>query len=523
MTEAADLVLTNAEIHPRAGPETVEALAVRDGRIVRTGDAYEMEFLRGVETRERDCGGRVVLPGFVDAHTHLAVAGRYEIHADLRDAEDSDECVRRLRAHAAAGEEWVLGFGFDDGAWPAGETLTGERLSEADDDRPVAAVREDLHGAVLNDVALDRLDGSLSDADVETSEGGATGRIVEGGVDALLEAVEPDVAGTRELLAAGQRIAHRRGVTAVHDMVARSRTAETYRRLAVADELRLRVRLNYRSDRLDALTGSGLRPNHGGEFVRVGAVKAFADGSIGSRTARLSEPYADAEPGGESRGRWVRDPEALRALVRRVEDREFPLAVHAIGDEAIGATLDAIEAASADPAAARHRIEHAELATDEQIERIARLGVVASMQPNFHKWAGEDGLYARRLGDERRRASNRLAAFAEAGASLAFGSDCMPLDPLFGVHHAVNAPTEGQRLSVTEALRAYTLGAARAGFDEDRLGSLDPGKRADLVVLDGSPWERPARIDEIDVVATAVDGEFVYDAREDGEPSAGTI
>jgi predicted amidohydrolase YtcJ len=142
---------------------------------------------------------------------------------------------------------------------------------------------------------------------------------------------------------------------------------------------------------------------------------------------------------------------------------------------------------------------------------MAAAGVVASVQPNFHRWAGEDGLYADRLGD-RRTETNRLRRLQDAGVRLAFGSDCMPLDPLMGVHHAVTAPTAAQRLGVTEALRAYTLGSAYAGFDEDRLGTVEPGKCADLVVLDESPWEADD-IGGIDVALTVVDGRVVHDGR----------
>ena len=149
------------------------------------------------------------------------------------------------------------------------------------------------------------------------------------------------------------------------------------------------------------------------------------------------------------------------------------------------------------------------LADDEAIRRFAESGVVASVQPNFLKWAGEGGLYDSRLGD-RRTETNRYAAFAEAGVPLAFGSDCMPLDPLLGVHHAVNAPEAEQRLGVTEALRAYTAGAAYAGFDEDRLGTIEAGKAADLTVLAESPWEADS-IRDIDVSATVVAGDVVYE------------
>ncbi|MFB6197355.1 MAG: amidohydrolase family protein, partial [Halobacteriaceae archaeon] len=162
----------------------------------------------------------------------------------------------------------------------------------------------------------------------------------------------------------------------------------------------------------------------------------------------------------------------------------------------------------------RHRVEHVELATDAQIERFHEAGIVPSMQPNFLKWAREDGLYEERLGTARTRQTNRFPAHLEGGAPLAFGSDCMPMNPLYGIHEVVNAPTPRQRLDVTSALRAYTAGAAYAGFDEDRFGTIEPGKRGDLVVLDRSPWEHSDEIDDIDVQLTIVDGTIVYDGRQ---------
>jgi predicted amidohydrolase YtcJ len=289
-------------------------------------------------------------------------------------------------------------------------------------------------------------------------------------------------------------------------MVRRSHAPRVYRDLASDGDLTLRVRCNYWADHLDALVETGLRTNHGTGLVRVGAIKTYTDGSLGGRTARLSAPYADAPDG---RGEWVVDPAAVRDLFGAAENAGFQVAAHAIGDEAVDEVVDAF--AAGDPTA-RHRIEHAELASDEAVDRMAEAGIVASVQPNFHRWADEEGLYADRLGD-RRTETNRLGRLHEAGVRLAFGSDCMPLDPLVGVHHAVNAPTDAQRLGVTDALRAYTLGSAYAGFDENRLGTVEPDKCADLVVLDASPWEAPRSIRDIDVTMTVVDGGVVYDGR----------
>jgi predicted amidohydrolase YtcJ len=532
MTEAADLLLTNAEVHTLVGPdgrtdgdadEVHEAVAVRDGRIVRVGDDYELRFLAGVDTEVIDLGGRVVLPGFVDAHTHLPMVGRYLVHADLSGASGPDEAVDRLRERAdevesevaSAGEDgdanrdpWIQGYGYDESGWDESRYLVREDLDAVSDERPVVAFREDMHVASLNSVALERLLPEMPDDDVQREDGEPTGVVVEEAVDPVYASVEPDPAETVELVRAAQARANELGVTGVHDMVRNSHAPRAYRDLELAGELTLRVRINYWADHLDALDELGLRTNHGSDMVRTGGVKSFTDGSFGGRTAKLSEPYADAP---EETGQWVVPPEELREIVSRADGAGLQVTAHAIGDEAIDAVLDAY-ADCDDPGAARHRVEHVELASDEAIERFGELGVVASVQPNFLKWAAEDGLYDARLGD-RRTETNRYPALLEAGAPLAFGSDCMPLDPLLGIHWAVNAPAERQRLRVTESLRAYTLGAAYAGFDEDRLGTVEVGKRADFTVLDASPWERSEEIRDIDVAMTVVDGTVVYDGR----------
>jgi hypothetical protein len=516
MTDAADLLLTNAEVHSLTDPDAVhEAVAVRDGRIVRVGDTYEVTFLAGVETDVVDLDGRVLLPGFVDAHTHLPMTGRYLVNADLSDATDRAEALDLLRERAdeVGSEEWVLGFGYDESAWPEREYLTRDELDAVDDGRPVVAVRQDMHTASLNGVALERLRGRMPDEDVGREGGDPTGVVVEEAADVLWEAIEPDVDRTTELVRTAAAHATERGVTAVHDMVRDSHAPRVYRELAAEGDLPLRVRINYWSDHLDAVLETGLRTNAGSGRVRTGGIKTFTDGSFGGRTAKVSEPYADTpdDDPNEGRGQWVVDPDELRELVARADDAGLQMTAHAIGDEAIDAALDAYEACE-DPGAARHRIEHVELASDEAIERFAETGVVASVQPNFLKWAGEGGLYADRLG-ERRTETNRYRDLLDAGVHLAFGSDCMPLDPLLGVHHAVNAPAPAQRLTVTEALRAYTLGGSYAGFDEDRTGTVEVGKRADLVALERSPWEHESSIRDVDVAATVVDGEIVYDGR----------
>jgi predicted amidohydrolase YtcJ len=527
MTAAADLVLTNAEVHTLTTPdETFEALAVRDGRIVRLTNAYDVDFLAGTDTRTIDLDGRVVLPGFVDAHTHLEMAGRRLVHADCA-VDTRSGALGRLREQVvdrtveATGDvegDWIQGFGYDESRWDDDRYLLRGELDDVSDSLPVVAFREDMHVASVNSVALDRLGLAAGDHDGDVQgDDEATGVLVERAVDDVWDAVAPDRDDTRALVTAAQAYATERGVTGVHDMVRKSHAPAVYRDLDAAGDLDLRVRLNYWADHLDALRELGLKTNHGSGLVTVGAIKTYTDGSFGGRTAKLSEPYADAE----TTGQWVVPPEELAGIVADATDAGFQVAAHAIGDSAVDAVLDAFEEATdvdadadADASPGRHRIEHAELADDAAIERMAELGVVASVQPNFLKWADEGGLYDRRLGS-RRLETNRYRAMLDAGVAVAFGSDCMPLDPLLGVHHAVTAPHDDQRLSITEALRAYTAGGAYAGFDEDRLGSLTTGRRADLVVLDESPWDA-ARVADVDPVLTVVDGEVVYDAVSSG-------
>ena len=500
MTDAADRIFTNAEVHTLGEPdEQEEAVAVRDGRIVRVSSTYEIEFLRGVDTDVVDCEGGVLLPGFVDAHTHMEIVGRRLVHADLGAAADREAALSALRD--APADDWILGYGYDESTWPAGEYLTREELDSVSETRPVVAFREDLHTASVNSVVLDRYGDELPEAGVQREDGEPTGVVTEDAAELLRMETAPGREETRRLVRAARDRAHELGVTGVHDMVRHSDAPAAYRELAVDGDLALRVRLYYWADHLDAVEETGLATNHGGEYVEVGGVKTFTDGSLGAGTAKLSEPYADREGSGE----WVVDPEELESIAERADDLGLQLAVHAIGDEAIDVALSALP----DDHEMRHRIEHAELLAD--VAAFEDAGAVASMQPNFLRWAREDGLYEQRLGADRTAASNRFADVLAADVPLAFGSDCMPLDPLYGVQETVTAPEAEQRLPVTEALRAYTSGAAFAGHDEDRFGTVEPGKRADLVVLAESPWVAdPETIADIDVSMTVVDGEVVY-------------
>ena len=494
-----DRVFTNCEVRPLSDEDPALAVAVTDGTITAVGDPDELS-TAGAETV--DCRGGVLLPGFIDAHTHLDIVGRRAVEADLAGADGPDDCIDRLLA-ADDGEGWILGFGYDESDWD-GDRLRAATLDRASTERPVAAAREDLHTVSVNHAALDVLD--LPDDGVRTEDGAPTGVLVEEAAEAVFDAIAPDYTQTREYLLAAQEVALSEGITAVHDMVRQSHAPRVYRDLDNKDALSLRVRLNYWADHLDAVRELGLVTNHGSDRVQTGAIKTYIDGSLGAGTARLRDPYADSDSVGE----WRTDPDALQELVAAVDDAGLQFAAHAIGDAAIDALLSTIE--SVDAADERHRVEHAEILTGDLVERLAASPLVVSAQPNFHRWAAPGGLYDERLG-ERRALTNRFRDLADAGVRLAFGSDCMPLSPLYGVQQAVTAPEPSQRLTVDEALRAYTHGGAYAGFDEDRMGTVTPGSVADFAVLSASPWDVPdGDISDITVSLTVSDGEVVFDS-----------
>ena len=505
MTDGPETILTNGRVFSPSryapadsGPAPIaDAVAIADGRITAVGT--QSDLTPAPETEVVDLNDGVILPGFVDAHTHLVHEGMNIVHADLSAATDRDDALDRLSEQArTTTEEWVIGVGFDESTWPSPDRPSREALDDVSRDRPVAAVRVDMHSAVVNTVALERYGDRIDD---RHRVGG--GRVVEDGLAIISPVAQPSRTETRRLVEAAIERANRRGLTGVHDKVRKSHAPRVYRTLDQIDELTLRIRIDYWSHHLDAIVETGLVTNHGSEMVTVGAIKTFTDGSIGSRTAKLSRPFSD-EP--DNRGSWIVSPDELRGLASRVDTAGFQLAVHAIGDDAIDETV----AVLAEMTPHRHRIEHAELASDAAIDRMADAGIIASMQPNFHRWAQPDGLYDTALGPDRTAASNRLGTMQEHGVILAFGSDCMPMDPLLGIHHAVNGPTAAQSLSVTDAIRAYTHGSAYAGFNEDEYGQITVGTRADLVILDRSPWAEPTAIQDIEVQRTIVDGRSVF-------------
>ena len=304
--------------------------------------------------------------------------------------------------------------------------------------------------------------------------------------------------------------AHMLGVTSVHDAHVDNKQIKAYRKLHESRQLNIRVSMMPGVEYLDEIIDLGLGQGFGDNRLRLGAVKILSDGSIGAETAALKEPYLD-NPKEQGMLVWVKDE--LEEVVLKAHENDIQLAIHAIGDRAVELVLDCFEKANVEEKKnLRHRIEHCEMLSQEQVEKMAELDLVASMQPNFvGEWGLPGGMYGTRLGKERAAAMNPFALLKEARVKMAFGSDCMPFGPLYGVHWAVNAPFPSQRISPEDAFKAYTIGGAYASFEEGYKSTIEEGKLADMVMLDGDPFADPSSIKDMTVQLTIFDGKIVYD------------
>jgi hypothetical protein len=535
---AADLVLVNGKIWTvnKARPEA-EALACWRGRVLAVGADKEVRPLVGPGTRVIDLKGRRVVPGFYDSHVHLLGSGLRLAEVALKDARDEAEFGRRLREFdkRLPRDRWLLGGEWDHDRTFGGTLPTAELLDRYVPDRPVFLRRYDGHMAVANSRAL-KLAG-ITDKTRAPSGGviyrkpgtqGPTGLLRDNAmslVDRLVPAVTPEqmVEAVNGALAEARQV----GVTSVQDMdgsdlPTRRRLLRLYQELARAGKLTARIDLRWPLAEWEGLARLGVQAGLGDDWVRVGGLKGFADGSLGSSTAKMFEPFVN-EPG--STGVWVTPRARLREYIRAADRAGLSVAVHAIGDRANAELLDVFaEVAKANgPRDRRFRIEHAQHLRPQDYARFKELGVIASLQP-YH--AIDDGRWAEgRIGPKRCASSYACRSLLDAGARVAFGSDwsVAPLGPLLGIDAAVNRRTldgkhpDGwfpeQKISVAEAVEAYTLTSAYAAFQEKDRGSLEVGKLADLAVLsrDILAGDERDRIADAEVVLTVLGGKVVYE------------
>ena len=538
----ADQLLVNGQIYTMdAGRPRASALAIAGERILAVGDdAATLRDLLAPGGIVLDLGGRCVLPGLADSHIHFAWYALSLRQLDLAEAASLDHVLALVaeRARQTPPGKWILGLRWNQEQWPTRRFPAAADLDHVAPDHPALLRARSGHTLVANSRAL-QLAGIT--AEMPDPPGGRIGRDASGQPDGMLfedsamrlvadlvppSGVEETAGAMREAFLSAWRV----GLTAIHD-VDETTAFAAYQWLHARGELGLRVVKYLPADVLDCALEIGLRGGLGDDWLRVGGIKVFADGALGPRTAAMLAPY---EGDLQNVGILTTDEATLRTLARKATAGGLPLAVHAIGDRANRLVLDALaEARRLSPLPSlpslpsfpspppRHRIEHVQLIHPDDVGRLATLGVVASMQP-IH--ATQDSEMAGRYWGERCATAYAWRSLLEAGTVLAFGSDCPveDLNPFLGIHAAVTRRrTDGspgpegwipaQRLTVAEAVRAYTLGAAYAAGLENRLGSLAAGKLADLVVLDRDVFTcDPPAIAQTQVVATMIGGRLVY-------------
>jgi predicted amidohydrolase YtcJ len=538
---AADAIYINANVYTMdASRPRAEAIAVEGNRVLDAGSAREVMRWSGAKTSIIDLGGATVLPGLIDAHGHVAGLGSFGLgRIDLSGARSFDDVIASVVSSAKKAKmgEWVLGGRWDHESWPSKQLPQHTDLSAATPDNPVWLRRVDGHAGLANAAAM-RLAGITRDTPsppggevIKDARGEPTGVFVDNAT-ALIERhiSAPDVGGEALILKA-QEMLLAAGLTGVHDAGVSPAEIDVYKGLAADGRLKIRVYAMVSGPY--AMRYFEEHPVLIGDRLTVRAAKMYIDGAMGSRGAWLLEPYADRPVGPDGKpytGLAVSDPQLLLAVAKHGVEKGYQVCTHAIGDRGNRETLDAYEAAlspasnradHAPAASRRFRVEHAQLLAPSDILRFALLGIIPSMQPTHctsdMRWVDA------RVGPERAKGAYAWASLLKTGAVIAAGSD-FPVEshnPFLGLYAAVtrqddhSQPPGGwhpeQRITREEALRAYTLGAAYAAFEEKDKGSLQPGKLADFIVIDRDVMTcEPIEIPGTRVLRTVIGGETVY-------------
>ncbi len=529
----ADVIITNARVWTvDQGRPTAEAVAIKGDRIAAVGSVKDVEAWRGAGTRTIDAKGRLVLPGFNDAHIHFLDGATQLTNVDLKDASSPEEFARRIgdRAKTSPGE-WILGGNWDEQAWSPARLPTKEDIDKVSGDTPVFVSRYDGHMALANSAAL-----KLAGVTAQTPDppGGAivrdatrnpTGVLKDAAMGHVFRLVPPMTPEQRRraIKLALQHMAQL-GVTSVQAMSVSYDDLDAWASLAASGELTVRIyAAPLENDWIERAT-KGTDKKFAAPFLRASAVKGFADGSLGSTTAYFFQPYTDDPKTSGLLSDEMQPLDGMRTRLIQADRAGRQLCIHAIGDRAISIVLDLFaDVASANgPRDRRFRIEHAQHLAPADFDRFASLNVIASVQPYQ---VIDDGRWAeKRIGPERAKTTYPFRSFLDHRVRLALGTDwpVAPLNPMLGLYAAATrATTDGrhpggwvpeQKISVADAIEGYTLGAAYAEFAEKEKGSITPGKLADLVMLTEDVLRvDPAAIRNVKVAMTIVGGRVVYE------------
>ena len=509
----------------------VSALAISYGRIVALGSDEAVCKLSHSETDEINLDGKTILPGLTDAHLHWEWQSRALKSVDVFEVSSKQIAIDRVktRADETPDGEWVTGRGWAQDMWADRAFPSKTDLDVVSPNNPVALNAKSGHASWVNSEAL-KIAGittSTSDPDggqiVRDSNGEPTGILLESAIDLVRDKIpDPSTEQLADMMADAQQLALQSGLTMVHDFDDPS-CLSALQVLRERGNLSIRVLKNINQKWLPSAIESGIRTNFGDDWIRIGALKLFADGALGPKTALMFEPY-EGEP--DNYGISVVDKEEMIEYVSRASAFGLPSTVHAIGDKAVHDVLDVFESVRKEeaqrdeiPSSRRHRIEHVQIIHPQDLGRLAELNIIASMQP-IH--ATSDMITADRYWGERTQYAYNPRIQLDQGAVLALGSDAPvePFDPFMGIHSAITRERNGQpeggwhpsaKLTLDETLIGFTQGPAYAANMEDRLGKLSEGYLADLIVLDRDIYDvEPDAILDLNVLGTMMDGIWRY-------------
>ena len=530
---AADLIITNAKVWTAdKSLPTARAVAVLGDRIVAVGSTADIDAWRGSQTKVIDAQGKLLLPGFNDAHVHFVSGGMQLVNVQLKDGATPDEFARRIaeRARNTPKGEWILGGNWDETKWNPPSLPTKELVDEATPDTPVFVTRYDGHMGLANSLALKLagIDSKTPDPPggtvVRDASGNPTGALKDAAMDYVYKVVPP-LSHDQRLQVIKRAMAHAAslGVTSVQHMNPDYADIAAYAELLDRGELITRIYAAPLIPQVEDQAKIGIRRAFGGPYLRIGALKAYADGSLGSETAYFFEPFSDNPSNRGLLSDGMHPVSLMRDRMMAADAASLQLCTHAIGDQAISIILDLYSdiVKAHGEADRRLRIEHAQHMAAKDFDRFAQLHVIASVQP-YH--AIDDGRFAEaRIGHDRASRTYAFRTFLDHGVRLALGTDweVAPLDPMQTVYAAVTRATlDGknpngwfpeQKLTVAEAVEAYTMGSAYAEFQDHEKGSITPGKLADMVLLSEDIFSiKPEQIRNVRALKTFVGGRLVW-------------
>lgn len=492
------VILYNAHfIEFKKRPSDIQAILLNHGLIEKI---YFKKSPLPQNIKKINLKGNYVIPGFIDSHTHFIARGLELQRIDLEKCKSLNDCLEKLRSGRSEENEILFGSNWDETGWGSFklDKLTKHTLDKISKKKPVIMRRICGHFAVVNTRALNLIPQNRKIIDREN------GYLYEDIALNLDEIFKPSNVMLEKAIKLGTTEALKNGITTVHE-ITDPRRFRLLQKIKKTKGLKIRCAVYITSKYFHDVLSSGISSGFGDDFLKFGGIKIFLDGSVGARTAAMTKPYNYSR----TKGKILITTRKLEDIIRKAEDNSIQLMIHSIGDRTTDTISRAFERNIDKENPLRHRLEHIEILSTSSIRKIAKMNLIASMQPNFvRRWQNPGGMYEQYLG-KRYKEMNCFKKLLNSGIRVIFGSDCMPLGPLYGIQGALGHPFSCGRLNRHAAFRAYTKDGAYATFDEDKKGTIATNKLADLVILDKNPLKEK-ELDKIKILMVLIAGKIVY-------------